>query len=93
MEGFRRLKVVSVNVLGSRETLKQRIWTENTKIINSNSGRMAAIGLVMAPSLHCFYRVLDTRKFIGSRNCKVLKKLAWDTAFIPYFSCIFMTGK
>ncbi|CCD69104.2 Mpv17-like protein 2 [Caenorhabditis elegans] len=53
--------------------------------------RMAAIGLVMAPSLHCFYRVLDTRKFIGSRNCKVLKKLAWDTAFIPYFSCIFMT--
>ncbi|CAD6185433.1 unnamed protein product [Caenorhabditis auriculariae] len=53
--------------------------------------RMAAIGFVMAPALHGFYRVLDTRKFKGSRQTRVLKKLAWDTAFIPFFSCTFIT--
>ncbi|CAB3410320.1 unnamed protein product [Caenorhabditis bovis] len=53
--------------------------------------RMAAIGLVMAPALHCFYRILDSRKFKGTKQQQVLKKLAWDATFMPFFSCTFIT--
>uniref|UniRef100_A0A8R1IEG1 Mpv17-like protein n=1 Tax=Caenorhabditis japonica TaxID=281687 RepID=A0A8R1IEG1_CAEJA len=53
--------------------------------------RMAAIGLVTAPTLHGFYKILDSRKFKGGKNSQVLKKLFWDTASIPFFSCLFIT--
>ncbi|CAI4232651.1 unnamed protein product [Auanema sp. JU1783] len=51
--------------------------------------RMSAVGLVVAPMLHGFYRVLDSRRFRGSYNIVVMKKLFWDTSFIPIFSCTF----
>ncbi|KAE9418336.1 hypothetical protein Angca_006052, partial [Angiostrongylus cantonensis] len=55
------------------------------------TARMAAIGLVMGPMLHCFYRVLDSRKFHGGRRKVVMKKLCCDAACMPIFSFTFMT--
>ncbi|VDK50480.1 unnamed protein product [Cylicostephanus goldi] len=52
---------------------------------------MAAIGFVIGPMLHGFYRVLDSRAFRGSRRTIVFKKLCCDAACMPIFSCTFMT--
>ncbi|KAK6029781.1 hypothetical protein OSTOST_04104, partial [Ostertagia ostertagi] len=53
--------------------------------------RMAAIGFVMGPMLHGFYRVLDSRPFTGGRRKVVMKKLCCDAICMPIFSCTFMT--
>ncbi|KIH54581.1 hypothetical protein ANCDUO_15272 [Ancylostoma duodenale] len=55
------------------------------------TARMAAIGFVMGPMLHCFYRVLDSRAFRGGRRKVVFKKLCCDAACMPIFSCTFIT--
>ncbi|EPB77370.1 Mpv17 / PMP22 family protein [Ancylostoma ceylanicum] len=55
------------------------------------TARMAAIGFVMGPMLHCFYRVLDSRAFRGDRRKVVFKKLCCDAACMPIFSCTFIT--
>ncbi|PIO64716.1 hypothetical protein TELCIR_13645 [Teladorsagia circumcincta] len=58
----------------------------------SRTARMAAIGFVMGPMLHGFYRVLDSRPFTGGRRKVVMKKLCCDAICMPIFSCTFMTG-
>ncbi|WKY15514.1 hypothetical protein Q1695_000751 [Nippostrongylus brasiliensis] len=57
----------------------------------SRTARMAAIGFVMGPMLHCFYRILDSRAFRGGRRKVVMKKLCCDAACMPIFSCTFIT--
>ncbi|VDO67726.1 unnamed protein product [Haemonchus placei] len=55
------------------------------------TARMAAIGFVMGPMLHGFYRILDSRSFRGGRQKVVLKKLCCDAICMPIFSCTFIT--
>lgn len=70
--------------------------------------RMAGVGIVTGPMFHYFYKFLDSRKFIGNGNNKmkynneiisgphhiqVFKRLAVDTASIPFFSFTFMMSK
>ncbi|KJH44162.1 Mpv17 / PMP22 family protein [Dictyocaulus viviparus] len=57
----------------------------------TRTARMAAIGIVIGPMLHYFYRILDSRSFKGGRRKVVVKKLCCDAASMPFFSCTFIT--
>uniref|UniRef100_A0A914W6U1 Mpv17-like protein 2 n=1 Tax=Plectus sambesii TaxID=2011161 RepID=A0A914W6U1_9BILA len=83
------------SLLGAGDFLQQKIgWSTKSGTEGydwKRTARVAALGLVLGPMNHHWYRLLDGR--IGGRTGKdIATKVAADFAVSPIFACTFITG-
>ncbi|VDO18904.1 unnamed protein product [Heligmosomoides polygyrus] len=84
---------ISITQIGTADVIQQIVHgdVQRSGWDYIRTARMAAIGFVMGPMLHGYYRILDSRAFRGGKRKVVMKKLSCDTALMPVFSCTFIT--
>ncbi|GMT04729.1 hypothetical protein PENTCL1PPCAC_26903, partial [Pristionchus entomophagus] len=85
--------VTSCTMLCAGDALQQAIsYNEGTELDGMRTARMTAMGLILGPMTHGWYKFLDGYPFRGSPSIIAIKKIVCDVAVAPAFSSTTITG-